>query len=275
MDIEFNLINEFIYNYFTKLITTKTEKEIMLIYTTFGTLEKMVHDPNNKDFNLLELFEKYNVIKPRANDIYILYNLLISYPILVCPLTGNKITKYEYYNLFIKKKIEICFNNSNNKNFFKELIDIIKPNKLNPYQLFVKEHMSILIKRENNKDKNKLSRNDLMKEISELWKKHKEVLITPLLVNPDVNNKQIKKKKNISATIKRLVWNTNIGEEIGKAKCLCCKSTDITQLSFNCGHIIAEANGGETIVSNLKPICQNCNSSMGTKNLNDFIKLFK
>ena len=58
---------------------------------------------------------------------------------------------------------------------------------------------------------------------------------------------------------------------IGKAKCMCCNSTDITQMSFNCGHIIAEANGGNTIVSNLKPICQNCNSSMGTKNMNEFI----
>jgi hypothetical protein len=83
------------------------------------------------------------------------------------------------------------------------------------------------------------------------------------------------KKKTISATIKKLVWNTNIGEDIGKSKCLCCKSTDITQLSFNCGHIIAEANGGETIVSNLKPICQNCNSSMGTKNMNDFMETLK
>jgi len=84
-----------------------------------------------------------------------------------------------------------------------------------------------------------------------------------------------KKKKPISATMKKLVWNINIGEEIGKAKCLCCNSTDITQMSFNCGHIIAEANGGETIVSNLKPICQNCNSSMGTKNMEDFMKTLK
>lgn len=81
-----------------------------------------------------------------------------------------------------------------------------------------------------------------------------------------------KKKKHIPSTMKRLVWNTHIGEEIGKAKCLCCKITDITQLSFNCGHIIAESNGGELIVSNLKPICQNCNSSMGTKNMNEFMK---
>jgi len=82
-------------------------------------------------------------------------------------------------------------------------------------------------------------------------------------------------KKTISATLKRLVWNTNIGEEIGKTKCLCCKSTDITQMSFHCGHVVAEINGGELIVSNLKPICQNCNSSMGTKNMNDFMETFK
>lgn len=81
-----------------------------------------------------------------------------------------------------------------------------------------------------------------------------------------------KRKKPIPATIKRLVWNTHIGEEIGKSKCLCCKITDITQLSFNCGHIIAESNGGELKVSNLMPICQNCNSSMGTKNMNEFMK---
>ena len=90
------------------------------------------------------------------------------------------------------------------------------------------------------------------------------------------NIKNIKSnKKKISATLKRLVWNTNIGEEIGKTKCLCCKSTDISQMSFHCGHVVAEANGGELIVSNLKPICQNCNSSMGTKNMNDFMDTFK
>ena len=89
------------------------------------------------------------------------------------------------------------------------------------------------------------------------------------------NTKNVKPKKKISATLKRLVWNTNIGEEIGKTKCLCCKSTDITQMSFHCGHVVAEANGGDLIVSNLKPICQNCNSSMGTKNMNDFMDTFK
>jgi hypothetical protein len=105
-----------------------------------------------------------------------------------------------------------------------------------------------------------------------------KIELNNIKILPVEKEKELKpkiKKKTISATIKKLVWNTNIGEDIGKFKCLCCKSTDITQLSFNCGHIISEANGGETIVSNLKPICQNCNSSMGTKNMNDFMETLK
>jgi 5-methylcytosine-specific restriction endonuclease McrA len=96
--------------------------------------------------------------------------------------------------------------------------------------------------------------------------------LTEVNQKPKKQPKETKpKKKTISSTMKKLVWNTNIGEDIGKTKCLCCKSTDITQMSFNCGHVISEHNGGETNVSNLKPICQNCNSSMGTKNMNEFM----
>ncbi len=80
------------------------------------------------------------------------------------------------------------------------------------------------------------------------------------------------KKKNIPSALKKVVWHKYIGEDIGKSKCLCCNLTDITQMSFHCGHIVAEINGGSMDVNNLKPICQNCNSSMGSKNMNDFIK---
>jgi hypothetical protein len=83
------------------------------------------------------------------------------------------------------------------------------------------------------------------------------------------NDKKVSKpkRKNISQLMKRRVWAKHIGEEIGKTKCLCCNMSDITQLTFNCGHIISHSNGGETNVENLLPICQSCNSSMGTQNL--------
>lgn len=83
------------------------------------------------------------------------------------------------------------------------------------------------------------------------------------------------KKKYIPLVLKRRVWNEWIGNKIGTYKCLCCKLTDITQLSFHCGHVIAEKNGGTLTVDNLRPICQSCNSSMGTNNMIEFIKKYK
>ena len=83
--------------------------------------------------------------------------------------------------------------------------------------------------------------------------------------------KSTPKKKSIPLTLKRNVWNKHIGESIGKTLCTCCKLTEITQLNFSCGHIVSEHNGGELKLPNLKPICVSCNSSMGTKNMDEFI----
>lgn len=78
------------------------------------------------------------------------------------------------------------------------------------------------------------------------------------------------KKKPIPKAIKIQVWNKYIGEEIGKHKCLCCLTRDITQASFHCGHYIAESKGGATTVENMRPICELCNKSMGTMNMQEF-----
>ena len=80
------------------------------------------------------------------------------------------------------------------------------------------------------------------------------------------------KKKPISKALKIVTWNKCIGEEIGKAKCYCCELTEITQSKFHCGHVLAEVNGGDLHVDNLKPICESCNKSMGIKNMVDFKK---
>ena len=46
-------------------------------------------------------------------------------------------------------------------------------------------------------------------------------------------------------------------------------------MSFHCGHVIAEKNGGSIEITNLRPICQICNSSMGTTNMDVFVKSYK
>lgn len=92
---------------------------------------------------------------------------------------------------------------------------------------------------------------------------------------PEKETKEKKpKKKPIPVALKRNVWNKWIGEAIGKSKCMCCKLTEITMLNFACGHIVAEANGGELKLDNLKPICVSCNSSMGTQNMNTYIEKY-
>ena len=86
------------------------------------------------------------------------------------------------------------------------------------------------------------------------------------------NKKKKKKKQAIPRSLKKMVWDRYIGENKGKAKCYCCKHQDIRQIEFHCGHVIAEANKGKTDVHNLRPICAQCNLSMGKMNLYEFKK---
>jgi hypothetical protein len=82
------------------------------------------------------------------------------------------------------------------------------------------------------------------------------------------------KKKSIPLSLKALVWNKYIGEEKGIGYCQCCRKNIIKQISFHCGHIISERNGGSTTLNNLIPLCQTCNLSMGRQNMNDFVKKY-
>ena len=82
------------------------------------------------------------------------------------------------------------------------------------------------------------------------------------------------KKKSIPLCLKALVWNKYIGEEKGIGYCQCCRKNIIKQISFHCGHIISERNGGSTTLNNLIPLCPTCNLSMGKQNMNDFVKKY-
>ena len=79
------------------------------------------------------------------------------------------------------------------------------------------------------------------------------------------------KKKKIPLAVKNATWNTYIGEENGLGYCFICDGV-ISRGTFACGHVIAEVNGGETTVDNLRPVCPSCNSSQGTRNMEDFKK---
>ena len=81
----------------------------------------------------------------------------------------------------------------------------------------------------------------------------------------------IKKRKNVPSAIKRLVWNKYIGDCVRVSKCVCCNDEPIVRTGFHCGHVIAYIHGGADTVENMRPICQNCNLSMGTQNMSEFM----
>ena len=79
-------------------------------------------------------------------------------------------------------------------------------------------------------------------------------------------------KLTIPAPIKEKCWNTYIGIFIGESHCVCCKNNKISKSNFQAGHVTSEVNGGEITIENLRPICGQCNSSMGIKNMDIFMK---
>jgi len=211
------------------------DSHCILVYKTSTILLDLIDNKNDIEF---EMFFIERIINFRLNKSY--YD------------SNSKKIFNSFHNIsdFINK-----IKYTNNSDFYVELIN---------YLTTIKNKEESVIQKQSCCNKTIMR---LIKDIS-LFKKKEEN-------NDDKKRDKKKKKKAISSTLKRLVWNTHIGEEIGKSKCLCCNTTDITQLSFHCGHVIAEAMEGETNVSNLRPICQNCNSSMGTKNMNDFMKTLK
>ncbi len=83
-----------------------------------------------------------------------------------------------------------------------------------------------------------------------------------------------KTKEKIPSTVRNSVWNIYIGLEKKKGTCFCCNTEDISIANFQCGHINSEKNGGQVTINNLRPICSQCNSSMGTKNMEIFMEKY-
>lgn len=83
----------------------------------------------------------------------------------------------------------------------------------------------------------------------------------------EINN-IYKEKTKISSKMRKDIWQKRNGiSMIGK--CYCC-TDNVEYDNFHCGHIESEVSGGKTILSNLEPICMNCNLTMGTQNMKEF-----
>jgi hypothetical protein len=71
-------------------------------------------------------------------------------------------------------------------------------------------------------------------------------------------------ERQTTKKLKKQVW-----EKCVDNKCDICQN-EIAFNRFDAGHIIARARGGQTDISNLIPICFDCNHAMGTRNAYEY-----
>lgn len=208
------------------------------MYNTYFVILE-IKDEDNKSYKIIG----YTVINVEVNDLIVCYDYIY-----------NKSKKEYKVNSLIEVKLPDKVSHIINRFITNEELKVDRIGKKTIENVDI-DKVNKYIEDVKNK-KGNINIEDIDKYITEI---------------KDEENKKYK-KHTISQRLKTLVWNTWIGEEIGKSKCLCCKFEEITQRNFSCGHKIAESKGGETNVDNLRPICHMCNFSMGTRDMDEFIK---
>lgn len=79
------------------------------------------------------------------------------------------------------------------------------------------------------------------------------------------------KKQKIPKPKQKQVWDFYCGP-FTETKCFCCSDTMMSSFNFECGHVVAEHNGGTLDLKNLRPICGMCNRSMKTETMTEYMK---
>lgn len=79
-----------------------------------------------------------------------------------------------------------------------------------------------------------------------------------------------RKQKQLSKSFRMENWSRHVGIERGTAQCFTGCGAVINAFQFVCGHIIAQAHGGVNSHTNVVPICEECNSSMGTERMDEY-----
>jgi hypothetical protein len=139
--------------------------------------------------------------------------------------------------------------------------DINQSNNLDEYN---KNNKNYNNKKRRSKNKNQyyLNRQNDKHDQYNLQNQHNSYIQYPNIPNiPNIPNR----KEQIPKRIREMVWNTHNGEKYS-SKCYVSWCNNIINVfNYQVGHDIPESKGGTLDLSNLKPICGNCNLSMGNK----------
>tara|TARA_B100001094_G_scaffold331967_1_gene402155 strand:- start:3787 stop:4854 length:1068 start_codon:yes stop_codon:yes gene_type:complete len=179
---------------------------------------------------------------------------------------SNKLTIEEFRDILIKHEYFKKYNFDNTQDYINFLID--KNYEFyndNRYEINLKYNHDSFYRDEIKNIEDKIIFNLKRNNFFEwLWSDGNE---------PPYHKHKKANKDKISPYMKKKVWENEFGNN----------STGICPISFcnnllkkdikngwEAGHIISEYNNGDTHPTNLRPICQSCNKSMGSKNWDDY-----
>ena len=191
-------------------------------------------------------------------------------------------SKFNSFSEIYAKIIE--YKNSNISNIFMGKNDIFHSTIKRDIDIIIMKNNELLTKNNNYKTYQDQLNAKLKKakELKEIYQSRQKINHKVIEIKEDKKDEVIEKpkvekykKKNIPKPLKKMCWDIHIGSTIGSAKCLCCNHQEIRQIDFHCGHVIAEKNGGTMTIDNLRPICSQCNLSMGVQNMDEFKKCFE
>ena len=144
---------------------------------------------------------------------------------------------------------------------------------LKKYEKYDKLKKKLNAKKVESKKEESKTEEPKKEETKKTEKKPKDILVEEIKEEVEKEKKVKKTKQKIPPSVKNALWSHYFESSL-QGNCQCCKTEVISRNNFDCGHIISEKEGGEVTLDNLKPICRSCNSSMGTMNMNDFIKKY-
>ena len=167
-----------------------------------------------------------------------------------------------------KRKLESCvINNDNNDN---DNNICTKQNKIdnekndihkNDIHKNDKEKNNIIHKKYKKYKKNKKNKKNLYNNKTKI----KGIKNTDLELNNNNIQQSHNHKETIPKRIRELVWTTYNKDSFNHKCFVTWCDNNINVFNFQVGHDIPESKGGTLDIDNLKPICGNCNLSMGNK----------
>jgi hypothetical protein len=266
-----------------KLIKLTTQKDLQIIINQNKTRCALVECIGPETHNINHVFFSNEVCYKNILDEYEYYYPYENH----CETCGKLCIMHIHTNLFFDPNAIDDKPNVHTKNFYDESFamrvytnPLIEPNMIldNPIST------SVVIKPITINPSSKINvgnKEMIINQQSKINVENKEMTInqqSKQIIDSSITSiSQLDQKSNrekIPATIRNIVWNKYIGTENKKGLCFCCSLEDISFANFHCGHMISVKNGGPTIVDNLRPICGHCNTSIGAKNMIEFIEKY-